>query len=172
MNTNYRVEAIAFLLNEDCILQRFHPLIPYKNQLIMQLKSMGCQSKADCQALPDASLASAGLSAPALIPLFRAFLGLYDPKPAKCREIDSFSIPEEDKAILRELYHLPGVKKTRAMLYKQAGFPSLISIARSSAQEIIAKTESLIKRDHLPCKAPLMKEAKTHIAVARAFTEL
>lgn len=171
MNTNYRIEAIDYLLNEDCILQRFYPLIPYKSTLAKRLISMGCQTKADSQALPDAALAAAGLCEPELIPLFRAFLGLYDPKPAKFREIDSFSMPDKDKTILRELYHLPGVKRTRAILYMKAGFPTLTSIACASPQEIITKTESIIEREELSCKVPLTKEVKTHIAVARAFTE-
>ena len=44
-------------------------------------------------------------------------------------------------------------------------------IAQSSVQEIIAKTEHVIKTEHLDLKVPLMKEVRTHIAVARAFTD-
>ncbi len=34
MNTDYPVEAMAILLNEDCILKRFVPLIQYKQGFI------------------------------------------------------------------------------------------------------------------------------------------
>jgi len=44
---------------------------------------------------------------------------------------------------------LPGVKSTRAMLYYKAGICSLETIAQSSVQEIIAKTEHVIKTEHL-----------------------
>lgn len=66
---------------------------------------------------------------------------------------------------------LPGVKSTRAMLYYKAGLCSLETIARSSVQDIIAKTEHVIKTEYLDLKVPLMKEVRTHIAVARAFTD-
>lgn len=76
------------------------------------------------------------------------------------------------KVRLRELYQLPGVKSTRATLYFKAGFRSLADIAVSTPQEIIAKTESVIRQENLGLKAPLLKEVKTHIAVARAFTDV
>ena len=53
----------------------------------------------------------------------------------------------------------------------KAGLCSLETIAQSSVQEIIAKTESVIKTENLDLKVPLMKEVRTHIAVARAFTD-
>lgn len=31
---DYRIEGFSLLLNEDCILSRFYPLIPYKEQLL------------------------------------------------------------------------------------------------------------------------------------------
>ena len=67
---------------------------------------------------------------------------------------------------------LPGVKSTRAMLYFKAGFHSLLDIALSSPQEIIAKTENVIRKENLSLKVPLLKEVKTHVAVARAFTDV
>lgn len=45
-------------------------------------------------------------------------------------------------------------------------------IASASPQEIIAKTENIIRKENLSLKVPLMKEVKTHIAVARAFTDV
>lgn len=32
-NADYQIEGIQILLNEDCIVQKFYPLIPYRNQL-------------------------------------------------------------------------------------------------------------------------------------------
>ena len=51
-------------------------------------------------------------------------------------------------------------------------FCSLDSIAHSSSQEIITKTESIIQAENMDLKIPLIKEVKTHIAVTRAFTDM
>jgi len=172
VNTNYKIEAIKVLLNEDCILTRYYSLIPYKDILIENLNKMGCHTKSDCMKLSDESLLEAGLSDIEMVRLFRAFLVLYDIKPAKLKEINSFCKEKEEIQSFQELYQLPGVKKTRAMLYFKAGFRSLRDIASSSPQEIIAKTENIIRKENLSLKVPLMKEVKTHIAVARAFTDV
>lgn len=48
----------------------------------------------------------------------------------------------------------------------------MADIAVLTPQEIIAKTESIIRQENLGLKAPLLKKVKTHIAVARAFTDV
>ena len=171
MNSDYKVEAMAILLNEDCILQRYVPLVPYKHDIIKNLKKLGCHIKSDCMKLSDRALLGIGLTDMEMVILFRNFLTLYDVKPAKLKEINSVCKTSEEIQSFQELYQLPGVKSTRAMLYYKAGLCSLETIAQSSAQDIIAKTEYVIKTEHLDLKVPLMKEVRTHIAVARAFTE-
>ena len=172
MNADYKIEVIKVLLNEDCILTRYYSLIPYKDILVENLNKMGCHTKSDCMKLSDESLLEAGLPDIEMVRLFRAFLVLYDINPTKLKEINSFCKEKEEIQSFQELYQLPGVKKTRAMLYFKAGFRSLRDIASSSPQEIIAKTENIIREENLSLKAPLMKEVKTHIAVARAFTDV
>lgn len=66
LNTDYKIQAIKVLLNEDCILTRYYPLIPYKNILVEKLSKMGCYTKSDCVNLSDESLLDAGLKAPLL----------------------------------------------------------------------------------------------------------
>ena len=170
MNTDYKVEAIAVLLNEDCVLQGYFPLVPYKHEMVKKLKEAGCRTKSDCMRLSDEALRDIVPEGDEAVGLFRSFLTLYDIKPAKLREIDSICGTPEEAAAFRELYYLPGVKSTRAALYCKAGFCSLDKIARSSAGEIIAGTERVIKSEGLKLKVPLPKEIRTHIAVARAFT--
>ena len=172
LNTDYKIKAIKVLLNEDCILTRYYSLIPYKDILVENLNKIGCYTKSDCMKLSDESLLEAGLSDIEMVRLFRAFLVLYDINPTKLKEINSFCKEKEEIQSFQELYQLPGVKKTRAMLYFKAGFRSLRDIASSSPQEIIAKTENIIRKENLSLKVPLMKEVKTHIAVARAFTDV
>lgn len=171
LNTDYKIEAINWLLNEDCVLARYYSLIPYKDILVENLYKIGCYTKSDCMGLSDKSLLDAGLRDIEMVELFRAFLVLYDIKPAKLREIESVCTSNEEKESFLELYQLPGVKSTRAMLYFKAGFRSLEEIAISSPQEIMDKTENIIRKENLSLKVPLMKEVKTHIAVARAFTD-
>ena len=172
MNTDYKIEAITILLNEDCILTRYYPLIPYKKILIENLSKIGCQTKFDCMKLSDDLLLEAGLADIEMVRLFRMFLSLYDIKPAKLKEITTVCKENEEILSFKELYQLPGVKNTRARLYYKAGFHSLTDIAKSSPQEIITKTESVIREENLSLKVPLMKEINTHIAVARAFTNI
>ncbi len=171
VNTDYRIEAISLLLNEDCILQGYYPLIPYKHELVEQLKLLGCARKSDVTRLDDEALLRAGLPDMGMVALFRRFLGMYDPKPQKLREIASVSEMPEEAAAFAELYLLPGVKSTRARLYMLAGFASLASIAEMEPECLIVACEETIVREQLALKAPLMKEARTHIAVARAFTD-
>ena len=172
MNTDYKITAINVLLNEDCILTRYYPLIPYKKNLIENLSKIGCQIKSDCMKLSDESLLEAGLPDIEMVRLFRAFLVLYDIKPAKLKEIAVVCKTEEEIQAFRELYQLPGVKSTRAMFYFKAGFQTLADIARSTPQEIIERTACIIREENLSLKVPLMKEVKTHIAVSRAFTDI
>lgn len=172
MNADYKIGAIKILLNEECILKRYYSLIPYKNILVEKLSDMGCHTKSDCMKLSDKSLLEAGLPDEEMVKLFRAFLGLYDINKVKLKEIDLTCRSAEEKEAFLELYQLPGVKCTRATLYYKAGFRSLDSIAHSSAQEIITKTESIIQVENMDLKIPLIKEVKTHIAVARAFTDM
>lgn len=152
-------------------MTRYYSLIPYKDILIENLNIMGCHTKSDCMKLSDESLLEAGLPDIEMVRLFRVFLILYDIKPAKLKEITAVCKTEEEVQSFRELYQLPGVKSTRAMLYFKAGFRSLADIARSTPQEIIEKTACIIREENLGLKVPLMKEVKTHIAVARAFTD-
>ena len=172
LNTDYKIEAIEVLLNEDCILARYYPLISYKDILVENLKKMGCYTKSDCMKLSEESLLDAGLMDTGMVHLFKAFLVMYDIKPAKLREITAVCKTKEEIQAFQELYQLPGVKSTRAALYFKAGFHSLLDIAVSSPQEIIAKTENEIRKENLSLKVPLLKEVKTHIAVARAFTDV
>lgn len=168
---NYRVEAFAILLREDCLLQRYYPLIPYREMLLENLRGIYCVSKNECAALPDETLLELGLPNRELVNLFRRFLTMYDVRDSKFKEIASVAADEAEAAALRELYLLPGVKATRAMLYYASGYGSLSRIASTPPEQIIRDTSELINRKGLSMKAPLPKEVRTHIAVAKALTD-
>ncbi|MBQ7849728.1 MAG: hypothetical protein IJ343_08425 [Clostridia bacterium] len=165
-----RIEAIDVLLNEDCRLERFCPLIPCKAALISSLLANQHLTKSACLALTDEALMALGLPDAAAAGLFRRFLCLYDVKESKLREIGRVAADGAEAAAFRELYLLPGVKATRARLYMAAGYDRLEKIASASPDEILRNAASVILRGDLPMKAPLPKEVRTHIAVAKALT--
>lgn len=95
---------------------------------------------------------------------------MYDVKTSKLKEIDKVSENEEEKKVFQELYQLPGVKAVRARLYASAGYSDLFKIAESSPEQIISDTEKVIIYNKSELKAPLLKEVRTHIVVAKVLT--
>ena len=168
-NTDYKIEALDILLREDCLCERYYPLIAHKKNLIEGLKGLGCTSKNDISGISDKALIGMGLPDAAAVSLFRRFLTIYDPKPQKFRQIDKLTSDSAEREAFEELYHLPGVKYTRASLYFHAGFKTLQSIADSTVHEVLSKTAAAISEKNLSCIVPLQKEVRTHIAVAKAF---
>lgn len=169
IDTNYPLDALPLLLEKDVLLARYHALMPYREALLLGLRELGCKRKNDVLALSDMGIIKAGLP-DALVPLFRRFLTLYDPAPQKFREISKVTSDPGEASAFRELYHLPGVRHTRAELYFRAGFRSLYDIASVTPEELLEKTARVISEQALPYAVPLPKEARTHVAVAKAFT--
>lgn len=167
--TDYPVEALALLLDKDCLIERYHPLVPYRGLLLTRLPALGCHKKSDAAALSDDALLGMGIPDGKTVMLLRRFFTLYDPDPKKFREIGKLGISPAERAAYWELYHLPGVRAVRAGLYLRAGYASLRGIADAAPEEIIEKTALTIRAKQLSCVIPLRKEVRTHIAVARAF---
>ncbi len=167
---DYRIEALDVLLHEDCILERYLPLIPYKERLINSLRQRRCLTKSQCQALSDDLLLEMGLPDGMMVGLFRRFLVMYDVKNSKMKEIDLLAEDAAEAASFQALYLLPGVKATRARLYCAAGYRTLERIAAADPEQIIRETSDAILRNGWTLKAPAPKEVRTHIAVAKALT--
>ena len=170
MNTDYKIEAIEFLLNRDCVLGRYYPLIPIKSQIISFLKSTDVTVKNDCDKIPDEAYLKSGILDKNTLLLFKRFLSLYDVKQTKFKELDKLGLTPKKYAVYKEFYYLPGVKERRASLYYGIGLRSIKDIASALPSDIIYKCEEFIKRENSGLKPPLLKEVKTHIAVAKAFT--
>ena len=169
IQTDYPLEAISFLLDGDRLPERYAPLLHHKETLLLSLRRLGCARKSDAEKLPDADYTRMGLDG-ALTALFRRFLAMYDVKPQKLREVETLSADPDERAALWELYHLPGVKRVRAMLYYRAGYRSLADLAETTVSDVRERTARAIAEDAPGCTVPLPKEARTHIFVARAFT--
>lgn len=112
-----------------------------------------------------------GLPDADMVHLFRSFLCMYDVKTSKMKEIVKVCENEEEKILFQQLYLLPGVKAVRARLYASANYTDLFKIAAASPQQIISDTEKVITQNRLNIKVPLLKEVRTHIAVAKMLTE-
>jgi len=167
---DYRIEAWELLLDRDCILERYDPLIPYRETLTENLLGLSCRTKEECCKLPDETLICAGLPRE-LVGLFRRFLTMYDVPKQKFKEIECFAANEAEAAALRELYQLPGVKQVRARLYYDAGYTTLRSIAVAQTEQLISDTAAVIAEKGLTLKAPLPKEVRTQLAVARVLCD-
>lgn len=170
-NSNYLIQGIEVLLHEDRILKCYVPLIPYAQQLVQGLLSIGCKTRDDCLVRSDDAFVSSGLPAD-LTSLFRRFLTMYDYKGKGIKDIpDAAGRTAEEVAALLELMRLPGVKLIRAQLYYHCGLRSLVDFAASDAVSLQAHIAEVIAQDKLPCSTPLPKELRTQIAVAKLFTE-
>lgn len=159
------------LLNQDCILQRYFPLISYKKILIKNLLKKGILTKDDCLSLTDRDLLEVGLPDENMTRLFRSFLTLYDYKGKGIKDIPNI----EDKSdttveSLLELMHLPGVKSVRAVLYYRCGFKSLHDFTLFRAEQMQNSITETITRELIPCSPPTLKELRTQIAVAKVYT--
>ena len=70
MNTDYKIEALNILLDEDCLSPRYYPLIAYKENIIEELEKLGCTTKNDVLRITDEELINIGLSDYATVGLF------------------------------------------------------------------------------------------------------
>ncbi len=169
INTDYLIESINILLNEDCISERYYPLISIREDIITGLKSLGCVKKSDALKLSDGELAELMLNDEEKVKLFRRFLTMYDVKPQKFKEIIKLTSDAEEQKAFTELYHLPGVRFTRAYLYYHSGYRCLQDFLHTTVEEVRLKTAKTISDKNLNCIVPLPKEIRTHIAIAKAF---
>ena len=166
---NYKIDAIKILLNKECILERYYPLIPFKDELVGRFVKENILTKDDAFKCDDILIDV--LKDEYLVNLFKRFLNMYEINKSKLKEIDKLNLSFEESNSYKELYLLPGVKATRAKLYYLSSLKTLKDIANKTPEEIINSTNVTIKINKLDCIAPLYKETCTHIAVAKVLTE-
>ena len=161
---NYKIGAIEVLLNKSCILERYYPLIPFKEGLLRKFRNENILTKED--AFNSIDILASVFKNDSLVRLFRRFLNMYEVRNSKLKELDKLNLTKEERKSFEELYLLPGVKETRARLYYLSSLKSLKDIANKTADEIIGLTQKAIVDNNLLCKPPLKKEVLTHIVVA------
>lgn len=167
-NTDYGIEALKILLDRDCLTERYYPLIKYKDSLMSLYLKSECRTKSDAEKLCDGKYYEIGLDSEEICLLHR-FFGLYDPAPQKFKEIIKLAADENERSAFYELYMLPGVRYVRAKLYYDSGYKTLSDIACTTAEKIVKNTAKTVQNRKTPCAVPFLKEAATHVAVAKAF---
>ena len=171
IDTNYNIDALEYLLDKECLSERYYPLIQYKDVLISLSKQLGYKTKNDIENLSESKLLKIGFQDEEAIKLLHRFLHIYDPNPTKFKEIEKLNLDLERYLSFKELYFLPGVKQTRASLYFYSGYKTLKDIAKGNVDEILENTAKSICKYNLSYIVPLPKEIRTHIAVSKAFTQ-
>lgn len=166
---NYKIECIDFLLSEDCIMNRYFPLIPFKEQIINYSKKKVLLTKCDLFNSFNEKEMLLIFKDEELVKLFKRFLVMYDVGPSKLKIIDKLNLSEKERNSYQELFLLPGVKETRARLYYLSGIRSLNDFANKSYEDILNSVKNAISSMELDYICPLPKELRTHIAVAKAI---
>jgi len=162
---NYKIKAIRILLNEDCVLSKYYPLIPFKDRIIAYALENKIITKEECLKANFSLI----FNNDSLSNLFKRFLVMYD-NEEKLKILNKLNLDDDRLQAYKELFLLPGVKQTRAELYYLSGYKNLSAIASSNYEELLNEMKKAIMDNKLEIKLPLVKEVKTHIAVAKAFT--
>lgn len=168
MCDNFYMEDLLLSLREETTMERYCPLIPYRENLLCFLKAQGVIFRDD---ITDDIMEKIGDSFGAeAARLFARFIHIYDFNKAKLREIRQYSGTEQ-YALLSQLLRLPGVRILRAELYYNSGI-TLETLANESAAVIRDRIGQYIRREHRPETVPFAKEVNCHREVAKMILHI
>lgn len=163
MTDNYYMNDLIGSLKKDVVMERYYPLIDYKENLISLLSESGIIRRDQISdAVIDHIRAKTGDD---IARLFARFIHIYDFNKSKLRDIKSY-IGTDSYEILEGLVRLPGVRLLRAELYLRSGI-TLKTLAEKSTEEIRDMVSSYIQRENRPEIVPLPKEVNCHREVAK-----
>ena len=157
MNDNYYMDDLIGSLKRDTVMDRYYPLINYKEELTAILNKAGAVRKEqvsnavieDIRMLLDDDISV----------LFARFIHIYDFNKSKLREIKGYDA-------LAGLLRLPGVRILRAELYLNSGV-TLEVLAEKSTEDIRDKVSDYIQRENRSEIIPQPKEVNCHREVAK-----
>lgn len=182
---NYKLIDMIDGLELDSVISRFYPLIENKEKLLSLFKKNNMIYKNDV----NLEMLSSDFSQTTLNLLF-LYLHLYDYKKRSIREFEendqmllsslsyksTYDILSDEREDISELVRikqlanlmrLPGVKYIRANLYYLTGFKDFRSFFKYNPQTIQEIISDYIIKNNRNEHVPLLKEIKTHVAVAR-----
>ena len=163
MNDNYFTEDLIASLERDVVMERYYPLIDYKEELIAILNKNGVVRKNQIsdEVIEDIRI----MLGETVSNLFARFIHIYDFKESKLREIKDY-VGKKEYDDLAGLLRLPGVRFLRATLYCNSGV-TLEVLAEKSTEDIRDMVHDYIQRENRTEIVPQPKEVNCHREVAK-----
>lgn len=163
MNDNYYVYDLISSLKRDIIMERYYPLIDFKEELIEIINRFGVVRKEEIsQVVIDEIEKELGKNTSNI---FTRYIHIYDFNKAKLRDIKEYTGKKEYDS-LSELLRLPGVRLLRAKLYYNSGV-TLKVLSKESTENIRAMIYDYIQRNNRTEIVPQPKEVNCHREVAK-----
>ena len=168
MNDNYYMDDLIASLERDIVMERYYPLIPYKEELTAILNKDGVVRK---DQVSDAVIEDIRIKlGEAVSGLFARFIHIYDFHESKLREIKDY-VGRKEYNDLSDLLRLPGVRLLRAKLYFHSGV-TLEALAEKSTEDIRDMVRDYIQRENRSEIVPQPKEVNCHRATAAMILHL
>ena len=163
MNDNYFTEDLIASLERDVVMERYYPLIDYKEELIAILNKNAVVRKNQIsdEVIEDIRT----MLGETVSNLFARFIHIYDFKESKLREIKDY-LGKMEYDDLAGLLRLPGVRLLRAALYCNSGV-TLEVLAEKSTEDIRDMVHDYIQRQNRTEIVPQPKEVNCHREVAK-----
>ncbi len=163
MNDNYFVDDLIASLKKDVVMERYYPLIAYKEELatIMKRNDVVRKSQVTEDVVEDIKKALGEDVSRS----FARFIHIYDFNIKKLSDIKDYAgMKEYDD--LAALLRLPGVRALRAKLYYDSGV-TLEKLAEESTENIRTMVNDYIQRNNREEIVPQPKEVNCHREVAK-----
>lgn len=162
MNDNYYMNDMINSLKRDSVMERYYPLIDYKEELNLILNKAGAIRK---EQVSDMVIRDICMQLGSDVSkLFARFIHAYDFNKSKLREIKSY-VGTKEYDTLAGLLRLPGVRILRAELYLNSGV-TLEVLAEKSTDDVRNMVHDYIQSENRLEIVPQPKEVNCHREVA------
>lgn len=150
-------------LKRDVVMERYYPLINYKEELTMILNKVGVVRKDQVSESVIENIEKA--LGKDISNCFARFIHIYDFNKTKLKDIKDYVGTKEYDG-LASLLRLPGVRLLRAKLYYNSGV-TLEVLTNESTEDIRTMISEYIKREKREEIVPKQKEINCHKEVAK-----
>lgn len=163
MNDNYYMNDLISSLKKDVVMERYYPLINYKEELttILNKASVVRKNQISESVIEDIEK-KLGKD---ISNCFVRFIHIYDFNKSKLRDIKDY-VGTKEYDSLADLLRLPGVRVLRARLYYNSGI-TLKELAEKSTEDIRTMIRDYIQRENRDEIIPQPKEVNCHREVAK-----
>ena len=163
MNDNYFVNDLINSLKKDVVMERYYPLIDFKEELITILNKTGVVRKNDVsETVIEDIKRELGKN---ISSIFTRYIHIYDFNKSKLNDIKDYVGTKEYDG-LAGLLRLPGIRVLRALLYYNSGV-TLKMLATKSTEDIRSMVSDYIERENRQEIIPQPKEVNCHREVAK-----